>query len=182
MKLANQQSLQHGYLIAFNFVCVDAAVSIFSFLGKLLNSKQFLIPTLQAHSQMSNNFAFPDTAQVCNKYLMQHRSFHIVSLYLPLFAHAQCKVVCCLSGSGDNSLSEQLTSNAQARALRLELENRRLAQTLENLQETSFQQTNETILELEKEKKRLSLVVSKASVNYLTNLKIGFNSFQFLNI
>lgn len=71
----------------------------------------------------------------------------------------------CLSGSGDNSLSEQLTSNAQARALRLELENRRLAQTLENLQETSFQQTNETILELEKEKKRLSLVVSKTSVN-----------------
>lgn len=70
-----------------------------------------------------------------------------------------------MSGSGDNSLSEQLTSNAQARALRLELENRRLAQTLENLQETSFQQTNETILELEKEKKRLSLVVSKTSVN-----------------
>lgn len=63
-------------------------------------------------------------------------------------------------GSGDNSLSEQLTSNAQARALRLELENRRLAQTVESLQETAFQQTNETILELEKEKKKLSLLVS----------------------
>lgn len=80
-----------------------------------------------------------------------------------------------MSGSGDNSLSEQLTSNAQARALRLELENRRLAQTLENLQETSFQQTNETILELEKEKKRLSLVVSKTNVNLL----LGFYSYIF---
>lgn len=29
------------------------------------------------------------------------------------------------SNSGDNSLSEQLTSNAQARALKLELENKR---------------------------------------------------------
>lgn len=86
-----------------------------------------------------------------------------------------------MSGSGDNSLSEQLTSNAQARALRLELENRRLAQTLENLQETSFQQTNETILELEKEKKRLSLVVSKTSVNQLINIQFVIR-LLFLNI
>lgn len=64
-----------------------------------------------------------------------------------------------LTGSGDNSLSEQLTSNAQARALRLELENRRLASTVENLQEAALQQTNEQILELEKEKKKLSLQV-----------------------
>ncbi|XP_054272453.1 protein Daple-like [Macrosteles quadrilineatus] len=63
------------------------------------------------------------------------------------------------TGSGDNSLSEQLTSNATARALRLELENRRLAQTVESLQEAAFKQTSETILDLEKEKKKLSLTV-----------------------
>lgn len=69
------------------------------------------------------------------------------------------------TGSGDNSLSEQLTSNAQARALRLELENRRLTATVESLQEAALQQTNETILELEKEKKKLSLQVEDLEEN-----------------
>uniref|UniRef100_A0A1B6DUN4 Calponin-homology (CH) domain-containing protein n=1 Tax=Clastoptera arizonana TaxID=38151 RepID=A0A1B6DUN4_9HEMI len=69
------------------------------------------------------------------------------------------------TGSGDNSLSEQLTSNAQARALRLELENRRLASTVESLQEAALQHTNEQILELEKEKKKLSLQVDDLEEN-----------------
>lgn len=62
---------------------------------------------------------------------------------------------------GDNSLSEQLSSNAQARALRLELENRRLASTVESLQEAALTQTNQRILQLEKEKKKLSLQVEE---------------------
>ncbi|XP_073971120.1 uncharacterized protein isoform X2 [Rhodnius prolixus] len=64
-------------------------------------------------------------------------------------------------GEGDNSLCEQLSSNAQARALRLELENRRLASTVENLQDAALHQTNERILQLEKEKKKLSLQVEE---------------------
>ncbi|KAL1138827.1 hypothetical protein AAG570_008889 [Ranatra chinensis] len=63
--------------------------------------------------------------------------------------------------STDNSLSEQLSSNAQARALRLELENKRLASTVENLQEAALQQTNERVLQLEKDKKKLSLQVEE---------------------
>ncbi|KAJ8965737.1 hypothetical protein NQ317_003866 [Molorchus minor] len=39
------------------------------------------------------------------------------------------------TNSGDNSLSEQLTNNAQARALRLELENKRLLSTIDSLKE-----------------------------------------------
>jgi len=62
-------------------------------------------------------------------------------------------------GSGDNSLSEQLSSNAQARALKLELENRRLLSTIDNLKESSFHESSNKILELEKEKKKLSLKV-----------------------
>ncbi|KAK9498382.1 hypothetical protein O3M35_003028 [Rhynocoris fuscipes] len=64
-------------------------------------------------------------------------------------------------GEGDNSLCEQLSSNAQARALRLELENRRLASTVESLQDAALHQTNERILQLEKEKKKLSLQVEE---------------------
>ncbi|XP_049783703.1 protein Daple isoform X1 [Schistocerca cancellata] len=64
-------------------------------------------------------------------------------------------------GSADNSLSEQLSSSAQARALKLELENRRLLSTIDSLRESSFHETNTKILEIEKEKKRLSLKVEQ---------------------
>lgn len=59
--------------------------------------------------------------------------------------------------SGDNSLSEQLTNNAQARALKLELENRKLLSTIDALKESSFQESSGKILDLEKEKKKLTL-------------------------
>ncbi|XP_063241285.1 protein Daple [Bacillus rossius redtenbacheri] len=61
------------------------------------------------------------------------------------------------AGSGSNSLSEQLTTNAQARALKLELENRRLLSTIDSLKEESFHQSNSRILDLEKDKKLLSI-------------------------
>jgi hypothetical protein len=66
-------------------------------------------------------------------------------------------------GSGDNSLSEQLSSNAQARALKLELENHRLLSTIDNLKESSFHESSNKILELEKDKKKLSLKVKCSS-------------------
>lgn len=59
--------------------------------------------------------------------------------------------------SGDNSLSEQLTNNAQTRALKLELENRRLLAALEDLKESTFKENSQKILDLEKEKKKLQL-------------------------
>lgn len=62
--------------------------------------------------------------------------------------------------SGDASLSEQLTSNATARALRLELENRKLMTTIDNLKEASFHETSNKILELDRENKKLSINVS----------------------
>ncbi|KAJ8919185.1 hypothetical protein NQ315_012173, partial [Exocentrus adspersus] len=61
------------------------------------------------------------------------------------------------TNSGDNSLSEQLTNNAQARALRLELENKRLLSTIDSLKESSFHENANKILDLEKEKKKLML-------------------------
>ncbi|KAG5892313.1 hypothetical protein JTB14_023493 [Gonioctena quinquepunctata] len=61
------------------------------------------------------------------------------------------------SNSGDNSLSEQLTNNAQARALKLELENKRLLSTIDSLREDSFQESASKILDLDKEKKKLAL-------------------------
>ncbi|GLH04901.1 Protein hook [Gryllus bimaculatus] len=70
-------------------------------------------------------------------------------------------------GSGDNSLSEQLTSNAQARALRLELENKRLLSAIDSLKESSFHESSNKILELEKEKKKLSIKVEKSRVEEL---------------
>ncbi|XP_049806534.1 protein Daple isoform X2 [Schistocerca nitens] len=70
-------------------------------------------------------------------------------------------------GSADNSLSEQLSSSAQARALKLELENRRLLSTIDSLRESSFHETNTKILEIEKEKKRLSLKAERAKVEEL---------------
>lgn len=59
--------------------------------------------------------------------------------------------------SGDNSLSEQLTNNAQTRALKLELENRRLIAALDNLKESSFRENSQKLLDLEKDKKKLQL-------------------------
>lgn len=67
--------------------------------------------------------------------------------------------------SGDNSLSEQLTNNAQTRALKLELENRRLVSTLESLKESSFHESSNKILDLEKEKKKLSLKCDQLQEN-----------------
>ncbi|XP_049872218.1 protein Daple isoform X2 [Pectinophora gossypiella] len=67
--------------------------------------------------------------------------------------------------SGENSLSEQLTSNAQARALKLELENKRLLSTIDNLKEQSLLESSDKILELEKEKKRLTLKCEQLQEN-----------------
>lgn len=75
--------------------------------------------------------------------------------------------------SGDNSLSEQLTNNAQTRALKLELENRRLQQSLDALKESSFHEYANKHLELEKEKKRLSLKVEQLQEN--CNRLVGQN-------
>lgn len=69
------------------------------------------------------------------------------------------------SNSGDNSLSEQLTNNAQARALKLELENKRLLTTIESLKENNFRETSGKILDLEKEKKKLSLKCEQLQEN-----------------
>ncbi|XP_050430580.1 protein Daple-like [Adelges cooleyi] len=60
-------------------------------------------------------------------------------------------------GSKDNSLCEQLSTSAQSHALKLELENKKLTSTIESLQENMRHQNNEMILELEKDKKLLSL-------------------------
>lgn len=67
--------------------------------------------------------------------------------------------------SGENSLSEQLTSNAQARALKLELENKRLLSTIDSLREQSLLESGEKLLELEKEKKKLSLKCEQLQEN-----------------
>ena len=67
--------------------------------------------------------------------------------------------------SGENSLSEQLTSNAQARALKLELENKRLLSTIDSLREQSLLESSDKVLELEKEKKRLALKCEQLQEN-----------------
>lgn len=67
--------------------------------------------------------------------------------------------------SGDNSLSEQLTNNAQTRALKLELENRRLQQQLDAVRETGFHEHTARLLDAEKDKKRLSLKVDQLQEN-----------------
>ncbi|KAK4883258.1 hypothetical protein RN001_006577 [Aquatica leii] len=69
------------------------------------------------------------------------------------------------TNSGDNSLSEQLTNNAQARALRLELENQRLLSTIDSLKENSFHDSSNKILELDKEKKKLTLKCNQLQDN-----------------
>lgn len=69
------------------------------------------------------------------------------------------------TNSGDNSLSEQLTNNAQARALRLELENKRLLSTIDSLKESTFHESASKILDLEKEKKKLMLKCEQLQEN-----------------
>ncbi|KAF5288120.1 hypothetical protein FQA39_LY15507 [Lamprigera yunnana] len=69
------------------------------------------------------------------------------------------------TNSGDNSLSEQLTNNAQARALRLELENQKLLSTIDSLKEHNFHDSSIKILELDKEKKKLTLKCSQLQDN-----------------
>ncbi|XP_029042151.1 girdin [Osmia bicornis bicornis] len=65
----------------------------------------------------------------------------------------------------DNRLSEQLTNNAQTRALKLELENRRLVTLIDSLKENSFHENSSRVLELEKEKKKLSLKIESLNDN-----------------
>ncbi|XP_014205802.1 protein Daple [Copidosoma floridanum] len=60
-------------------------------------------------------------------------------------------------------LSEQLSESAQARALKLELENRRLNSLVESLKEQSLHEGSARLLELEKERKRLSLKLDSLS-------------------
>lgn len=67
--------------------------------------------------------------------------------------------------AGDNSLSEQLTNNAQTRAIKMELENRRLQQKLDTMQQSNFQETANKLLELEKEKKILTLKLEQMQEN-----------------
>lgn len=62
-------------------------------------------------------------------------------------------------------MSEQLTNNAQTRALKLELENRRLVTLIDSLQENSFHESSTRVLELEKDKKKLSLKISSLNDN-----------------
>lgn len=70
------------------------------------------------------------------------------------------------SNSGDNSLSEQLTNNAQARALKLELENRKLLSTIDSLKESNFHESSKKLLEIEKEKKKLELKHEQLQENF----------------
>ncbi|XP_015438063.1 PREDICTED: girdin isoform X1 [Dufourea novaeangliae] len=65
----------------------------------------------------------------------------------------------------DNRLSEQLTNNAQTRALKLELENRRLLTLIDSLKENSFHENSSRVLDLEKEKKKQSLKVESLNDN-----------------
>jgi hypothetical protein len=69
------------------------------------------------------------------------------------------------ANSGDNSLSEQLTNNAQARALKLELENKKLLSTIDSLKERSFHENANKLLDVEKEKKKLVLKCDQLQEN-----------------
>lgn len=70
------------------------------------------------------------------------------------------------TNSGDNSLSDQLTNSAQARALKLELENRRLLSAIDSLKEHDFQEFSSKVLELEKEKKKMTLKCGQLQDRY----------------
>lgn len=54
---------------------------------------------------------------------------------------------------------------SQTRAIKLELENRRLQQALDAMEETNFQESSNKILELEKEKKMLTLKLEQMQEN-----------------
>ncbi|CAH1970665.1 unnamed protein product [Acanthoscelides obtectus] len=69
------------------------------------------------------------------------------------------------SNKNNNSLSEQLTNSAQARALRLELENKKLLSIIDSLKEDSVHENSNRILELEKEKKKLQLKCEQLQEN-----------------
>lgn len=58
-----------------------------------------------------------------------------------------------------------MTNNAQTRALKLELENRRLVTLIDSLKENSFHENSSRVLELEKEKKKLSLKIESLNDN-----------------
>lgn len=58
-----------------------------------------------------------------------------------------------------------MTNNAQTRALKLELENRRLLTLIDSLKENSFHENSSRVLELEKEKKKLSLKIESLNDN-----------------
>lgn len=58
-----------------------------------------------------------------------------------------------------------MTNNAQTRALKLELENRRLVTLIDSLKESSFHENSSRVLELEKEKKKLQLKVDSLNDN-----------------
>jgi len=103
--------------------------------------------TTKTHLECAILTAFP-----LQQWFHEHVPYYIIHT-LPIL------LILSSSGSGDNSLSEQLSSNAQARALKLELENRRLLSTIDSLKESSFHESSNKILELEKEKKKLSLKV-----------------------
>lgn len=58
-----------------------------------------------------------------------------------------------------------MTNNAQTRALKLELENRRLITLIDSLKESSFHENSSRVLELEKEKKKLQLKIESLNDN-----------------
>lgn len=58
-----------------------------------------------------------------------------------------------------------MTNNAQTRALKLELENRRLVNLIDSLKESSFHENSSRVLELEKEKKKLQLKIESLNDN-----------------
>lgn len=62
-----------------------------------------------------------------------------------------------ISNFEENSLSEQLTNRAQARALRLELENKRLLSTIDSLKESVMHTNADKIFDIKKENKQLML-------------------------
>lgn len=59
--------------------------------------------------------------------------------------------------SVDNRLSEQLSNNAHARALKLELENRKLSSLVDSLKEQCFYESSSKMLEMENDKLELSV-------------------------
>ncbi|XP_044017516.1 protein Daple isoform X2 [Aphidius gifuensis] len=65
----------------------------------------------------------------------------------------------------DNRLSEQLTNNAQTRALKLQVENGKLLAMIDKLKENKFYESSNKLLELEKDKKKMSLKIESLNDN-----------------